>query len=242
MATIFCGGRIRSVVIWPLGGFTVCGVVERGDVLDEIWVAMAGPFMHIPQVAFWVAVYAFASGGDFSEFRKDVDLDVLEVVDKVGFLQVVAQQACILNAALFLFNLGVPCYPLDCGRCLAAILVSSGWSIHTTCWILSILSIFVGFCLSAWGFWVFIFIRSTGGIFMVIVACFILHFGQQLLACARRDNAVATLNHPLFDQPCYRVVHRAAMLRTENVFSPVANTGSDEPAELTIRRTRVTVV
>ena len=61
-----------DIVLWPLGGFVICGPTEtvKGDFL----VAIAGPLTHLPQMAVWVVIFAIIEEGDFSNLGRFVDM------------------------------------------------------------------------------------------------------------------------------------------------------------------------
>ena len=71
-----------------------------GDAKDDLIVSIAGPLTHIPQALLWYGLsQAFHSG---------------------TFMYMLCVQALRLNISLMLFNLFIPCYPLDGGRIFAA--------------------------------------------------------------------------------------------------------------------------
>ena len=46
------GGAVERIVVWPLGGFAVCGPTE-GGLGGDLKVAAMGPLMHIPMGLSW---------------------------------------------------------------------------------------------------------------------------------------------------------------------------------------------
>ena len=46
------GGQVEKIVVWPLGGFAVCGPTE-GGLGGDLKVAFMGPAMHIPMGLIW---------------------------------------------------------------------------------------------------------------------------------------------------------------------------------------------
>lgn len=53
------GGTVGGIVLWPLGGFALCGPTEglKGD----LTVALAGPVMHIPMAFIWWCIFVGTS-------------------------------------------------------------------------------------------------------------------------------------------------------------------------------------
>ena len=55
------GGNVEGIVLWPLGGFALCGPTD--DALGgDLKVALAGPMTHIPMSLIWWAIYAGVKG------------------------------------------------------------------------------------------------------------------------------------------------------------------------------------
>ena len=118
------GGEAERIVLWPLGGYVVLGRTEGVSVMEDFWVALAGPLTHIPMGAFWFGIYGiFESYKDY-QFEADASWDFDKLSTWDGFLATMAEQAMFLNAGLFIFNVFVPAYPLDGGRILCALFVS----------------------------------------------------------------------------------------------------------------------
>jgi Zn-dependent protease len=46
------GGNVEGIVLWPLGGFAICGPTE-GGLSGDLKVAAMGPLMHIPMGLVW---------------------------------------------------------------------------------------------------------------------------------------------------------------------------------------------
>jgi Zn-dependent protease len=97
-ATRRVGGEVHGILLWPLGGLAYIG--HSGDAKDDLIVSIAGPLTHIPQALLWYGLSkAFTPG---------------------TFMEMLCIQALWLNISLMLFNLFIPCYPLDGGRIFAA--------------------------------------------------------------------------------------------------------------------------
>jgi len=97
-ATRKVGGEVHGILLWPLGGLAYIG--HSGDAKDDLIVSIAGPLTHIPQALLWYGLsQAFTRG---------------------TFMDMLCVQALWLNISLMLFNLFIPCYPLDGGRIFAA--------------------------------------------------------------------------------------------------------------------------
>ena len=49
------GGSVGGIVLWPLGGFALCGPTEA--LSGDLKVALAGPLMHVPMgLLWWVSI------------------------------------------------------------------------------------------------------------------------------------------------------------------------------------------
>lgn len=71
------GGTVDGIVVWPLGGFAICGPAD--DSLEgDLKVALMGPFTHIPMSILWWAIYAGVRREDIGLWPKNtIFLDVL---------------------------------------------------------------------------------------------------------------------------------------------------------------------
>jgi Zn-dependent protease len=197
---------VDRIVLWPLGGFTVFGA-SHGAVIDDLWVAIAGPVTHILQGGFWIGIYAAVNHGDFSEFSTAGDFSeystaiiLAELQDGGEFVSVLAAQTVVINVVLFIFNLAVPAYPLDGGRAFAALLVMGGFELATAARITSVTGIFNGLIMLFIGVYFYVIQNSAGALFLVLVAGFIIDSGLQLLKAV---SVSRVYDHPLFQLDCY---------------------------------------
>lgn len=70
------GGSVGGIVLWPLGGFAICGPTE--GLGGDLKVALAGPICHLPMGFFWWAIYAGIAGSEHGWWPSfTVYLDVL---------------------------------------------------------------------------------------------------------------------------------------------------------------------
>lgn len=115
------GGQTDGIVLWPLGGFAICGPTD--SLVGDLWVALAGPLTHIPMFLLWWIVYVATKTSTMSFWPSwTIYLDILSSSAR-GFFAMLSAQAVYLNLALLCFNLFIPAYPLDGGRVYAASLI-----------------------------------------------------------------------------------------------------------------------
>ena len=98
-ATYRVGGTVEGILLWPLGGLAFIG--HSGEAKEDLFVSIAGPLTHIPQMIVWVILLAASADGDASLTYSGV------------FFEDLCRHAIIINLSLFLFNLFCPAYPLD---------------------------------------------------------------------------------------------------------------------------------
>ncbi|CAB9519316.1 Peptidase family M50 [Seminavis robusta] len=194
------GGQVGDMVLWPLGGFVICGPTET--VAGDFYVAIAGPLTHIPQCLVWFGIFAAVEGGNFENFGRFYDSDM-------DFGAALTSQAFYLNVVLFIFNLFVPAYPLDGGRCLAAGLVLCGLSVLNAAMATAIIGMVIAMAFAVWG--IFDFINgSPTGIFTAAMGAWIFMSSYGLFKLTRPASGVygeVTDNlksHPVFGQECYQ--------------------------------------
>ncbi|KAL3802012.1 hypothetical protein ACHAW5_009417 [Stephanodiscus triporus] len=100
------GGTVDGIVLWPLGGFALCGPVDA--LVGDLKVALMGPMTHVPMGFLWWVLYAILRDGEFSGLwpNATIYLDVLST--PAGFFETLSAQALYINIALFCFNLLIP--------------------------------------------------------------------------------------------------------------------------------------
>jgi Zn-dependent protease len=217
---------VDQIVLWPLGGYTLCSVTE-GAVSDDLWIAVMGPATHIPQALIWLGVYAVIQKGDLSGMSNTIDLDELKFGGPFDFACILAVQAIIMNAFLFICNLGVPAYPLDGGRCFAVFLVMFGFSPKVSAVLTSITAISIGLTMVYYGTYLFVVQKSGSGVFIALIAIFICYSSLQLCKVASSETIT---DHPLFDRDCYREIGTQAIC-TKMTEQESINTGLEANTE-----------
>jgi hypothetical protein len=203
---------VDQIVLWPLGGYTLCSPTG-GAVSDDLWIAVMGPAMHVPQAVIWLGVYAGLQKGDLSKISRTIDLDALKFGGAHAFASILAVQAIIMNACLFIFNLGIPAYPLDGGRCFAVFLVMLGFSPKVSAVLTSIAAILIGLTMVYYGTYLYVVEKSGSGVFIALVAMFICYSSLELCKVASSGRIT---DHPLFDRECYRDIRRQAIQNNTN--------------------------
>lgn len=155
--------------------------------------------MHIPQMIFWVAMFAAFTGGDFSRFSMSYFLDELSS-SAASFFAVLSQQAFWTNLFILAFNLFVPAYPLDGGRCLAAFLIMRGVRMEKTALIVSVTAMVLSGGLLLFGMISFIFMHSPNGVFMALVSAYIFSSSLNLFNLQKEGRV---REHPLFGRAVF---------------------------------------
>jgi len=199
LMTMYCDGQVKEMVLWPLGGYVICGPVDT--VTQDFCVAIAGPLTHLPQMALWGFIFAVIENG-VSNLEQYYD-------ENMSFGGNLCSQAFFLNVILLVFNLFVPAYPLDGGRCLAAGLMVCGLDGLKAAIATAIIGMVISIAFVIWGLVSFIQ-GSPGGLFTAIIGAWILMESWKLLKLTRPASGqygeiVDNLkNHPIFGQRCYQ--------------------------------------
>ena len=192
------GGSCGSILIWPLGGFSTCHIPD-GSCLQEFWVALSGPLMHIPQIIVWVIVVAIAAPNNTAYLSQTFNITEFENGGVAHFFARMAQQAVMLNLLIFLINMFIPAYPMDCVKALAAILVYFGVSILTTAYVISVIGLVLGFILLMYA--ISAFINQNGwGFMLLMIGLFVMYTSGSLLWMARQGTH---RSHPIFQPECF---------------------------------------
>lgn len=195
------GGTCHEIVLWPLGGFAICGPPNNngGGAYNDLKVAASGPLMHIPQMIFWAILYALFNKGNMELFQPEVYIDVL-MDGFVGFMSVLCCMSFWMNVFIMTFNLFVPAYPLDGGRCMAAVLIMFGFTVTTSAYATSVTAMFVACLLGFLGIISGIQEGNPNGFFTALVAAYIFMESKFLFDLTKAGRVT---EHPLFSRACF---------------------------------------
>lgn len=198
------GGEAERIVLWPLGGYVLLGRTEGLNICEDFWVALAGPLTHIPQAAAWYGISLIFNSYDYYDFDADASWDFDELKSVKGFITTLCEEAIFLNAALFVFNLFVPAYPLDGGRILASLCVMCCCKVTAAAYFTSLVALLLAGCMAAWALYdLFLDEGADGGspLFLLLIAAWI---GLNAFNLLRMAMAGKALEHALFNKECYR--------------------------------------
>lgn len=200
LTTIKLGGSVGGIVLWPLGGFALCGPTDA--LIGDLKVALAGPMTHVPMGVIWWAIYAGVTDGKHGLWPSHtVYLDVLSD-GAAGFFEILSAQAVWLNLYLLAFNLFLPAYPLDGGRIYAAslILVFKMKS-QTAAKVTAMTAMIIAFCMIGYAIVTFLSRTAGSGLLLGLVGVFVFFQSWELWTAAKRND----LNdHPIFGRQCYQ--------------------------------------
>jgi Zn-dependent protease len=129
-ATLKVGGEVLGILLWPLGGLAYIG--HSGDAKDDLFVSIAGPLTHIPQALIWLGLSYVSPEG--------------------SFVDMICVHALWLNISLMMFNLFIPCYPLDGGRIFASSLQLMKVRVDIAAKICAFVSLACAFGIGLYGF------------------------------------------------------------------------------------------
>lgn len=177
------GAAVHAILLWPLGGLAFVG--HSSTPQKDLFVTIAGPLTHLPQLAFWLSieVASFAAAGKGSPLLRwpiwppSNNLWLALVTFAVQF-----------NVTLFAFNLLLPAYPLDGGRALADLLLMCGLGAQTAGKVVSALGIVIGLAILAYAFY-----RKS--LLTIAVGVWLCFSTFELLSYVVRGQAA---EHPLF--------------------------------------------
>lgn len=104
------GGRAHEIVLWPLGGLAYTS--GHGTLKNSLKVTLGGPLTHIPLALVFAAPAVFMEG-TFSWHMLSPFLSQVPATQFWSYIFIIGAK---LQIILFLLNLFVPAYPLDCGH------------------------------------------------------------------------------------------------------------------------------
>ncbi len=116
------GGRADRILLWPLGGLAEC--TPPPHPLASLWTTLCGPGVNLALMAIAACVLSWQQMG--ARLPMPISLDPRWVLQPWGeCASPLAEWMVIVyrvNYGLFLFNMAVPCYPMDAGRVVQEIL------------------------------------------------------------------------------------------------------------------------
>lgn len=191
------GGQTGDIVLWPLGGFAICGPTD--SLIGDLKVALAGPLTHIPMSLLWWIVYVATKTSAMSLWPSwTIYLDVLSS-GALGFFEMLSAQAVYLNLALLCFNLFIPAYPLDGGRIYAAslILVFKMGALKAAK-VTAITGFFLGIGMILYALISTLMGAAGTQLLLGLIGVFVFYQSYELWA---QKNDLS--NHPIFGRQCY---------------------------------------
>ncbi len=197
------GGSVGSIMLWPLGGFTDCHV-ENGKCIQEFFIALCGPLMHIPQILFWLLIMAVSTNQGVSYFGSSLDTNALKNGGAGIFFAEMAKQALVLNIMLFALNILIPAYPLDGARLLASFCGILGMDITMIATIVFMAGAVIGLICLVMGI-VFMVKGTSSGTLLLFLGIFALYTSGMLYLSIKRAEH---FTHPLFQPDCYHGENR----------------------------------
>lgn len=236
----------NNVILWPFGGYTFCDALSisisstieeeeeedgeegeqiRGSLRDDIKIAIAGTFMHIPMCIFWFALYAAINKGDVSDFTFRNYLSVISSGYE-GFFSTLFKQATLINILLLWFNIFIPSYPLDGGRLITSAMLLVGVALNKAALLTCFVSILVATALLAWSMASFIDGVGITGILTVLLAFFVLAECYRVYKCILGGTL---REHPLFGRDCYiyRDIARPSMFQLSSAARNIDTSDTD---------------
>lgn len=115
------GGIAREIVLWPLGGLAYTS--HHRTLQNSLKVTLGGPFVHIP-LALILAAAIYLVDGTFSWLTFTPSYSQMPpVITMAGYYLAIAVKVQVM---LFLFNMFVPAYPLDCGHAIVKLALIKG--------------------------------------------------------------------------------------------------------------------
>ncbi|CAK9105005.1 Zinc metalloprotease MJ0392 (MjS2P) (S2P endopeptidase) (Site-2-type intramembrane protease) [Durusdinium trenchii] len=147
------GCSADHILLWPLGGLAFIGGSVKPK--EQIFISGSGPATHVPMLGLWAAVLALLHGS-VTLSTQGLWIDPLAATSATTGDQDFGSLVCIamLNTNLaMLFNLLVPCFPLDCSRILASLLLLQGMEPSTAAKVIvacSVLALLAVLAISAW--------------------------------------------------------------------------------------------
>lgn len=172
------GGRAHQIVLWPLGGLAYTS--GHGSLEGRLKTTLAGPATHIP-LALLFAGAATAVEGRFDPLMFS---PWYGQVPATSLTSAILMMGVKVQVILFLINMFIPAYPLDCGHAIIEVMLLKGKKPETAAKVMVGLSMVAGLVLLLY-------------FQMWIIAAFIFYNTWQLHSLLQTGRLA---QHPLFNQ------------------------------------------
>jgi hypothetical protein len=192
------GGSATHTMLWPLGGFNDAHISD-GTCLQEFWVAVCGPLMHIPQIFAWMAIMALSAPNGVDWYGQSFDLTTFEAGAGEYFAEL-SKRTIDVNIIVFVINLILPAYPLDAASMVAAMAVHCGSSVETAGLLLVVIGVVLGIICIVYGI-ISLVGGSGSGLFILLIGLFVLYTSWTLWKTIQ-DKTIHL--HPIFKPDCYK--------------------------------------
>ena len=191
-------GAYSYSVLWPLGGFNDC-TVHNGTCAQQLFIAICGPFMHLPLMFLWLIVLSVSSDGGVSYYSSGFDINTFDDGGAGEWFSQLAKRSLDVNIMIFAINMLLPAYPMDAASAVAAICGHFGLSIESTGWVLLVIGTILGAIGVVVG--ILFLIAGTGpGVFLLLMGLYVLYESWQLYG---QIKAGSLAHHPIFRHDCY---------------------------------------
>jgi len=181
-----CGFVPEYILLWPLGGLAYiskAGITPR----EQICVSVSGPLTHLPMIGLWMGLLFVFNGG-----KVNITLDGMSY--QHDFVAAMCIVMLVDNIAMLLFNLLVPCIPLDCSQILVSVLLLCGMEAGAAAKTMVFVSIPIVGLLLAYG--VYCFFSGIAMASLTIVMALWLGLQTYRLWDAQKQGALSSI--PLF--------------------------------------------
>eukprot|EP00747_Dinoflagellata_sp_TGD_P170852 gnl/TRDRNA2_/TRDRNA2_203486_c0_seq1.p1 gnl/TRDRNA2_/TRDRNA2_203486_c0~~gnl/TRDRNA2_/TRDRNA2_203486_c0_seq1.p1 ORF type:complete len:338 (+),score=50.03 gnl/TRDRNA2_/TRDRNA2_203486_c0_seq1:83-1096(+) len=208
-----CGCIAEHILLWPLGGIAVIGAGAVGP-KEQIFISGSGPATHLPMLLLWALLMAIVNGGH-------VGLSTAGMTIEQNFLAVVAVCMLCNNLAMLIFNLMVPCFPLDCSQIVISGMLLRGYDNSTIAKTVVVLSVPVVAFLALYGLWAY-FSGNPAATVNIFMAGWLISETWKLHSARVRGELNS---HPLFARPPPAVATAAATAAPSPAMQPQPFTG-----------------
>jgi hypothetical protein len=199
-------------MLWPLGGFNDC-TVPNGKCMQEFFIALCGPVMHIPLMLLWVIVLSICADEGVSYYGTvGFDIDRLDEEGAGEWFSQLAKRSLDVNIMIFCLNLLLPAYPLDAANMVAAVCGHFGLSVQSTGWVLVVIGTVLGLAALIVGI-LYIVAGDGPGVFLLLLGLYVLYTSWQMYTQVK---AGSMGHHPIFKPDCYHKENPGTNLSRSN--------------------------
>lgn len=185
--------------------------------MQEFWIALFGPLMHIPLFIIWIIILAVVAEEGSSYYgNAGFSVDRLDSEGAEEWFSQLAKRSLDVNIMIFCLNLLLPVYPMDIATMIATVCGHFGLSIASTSYVLVAVGGLFGLILVVVGI-IYLVGGDGPGVFLLLLGLYAMYSSYQMYPMIQNGSVD---QHPIFQRDCFKKIRRTNSIRSSAPPSP----------------------